>query len=120
MITCTILDNGDLQISLDDSDAKAELQEIHERRGYWAAMCEAFESYSCNGSFTPFDAGDGNPFVGLTSAPCIAESMDCADNGDLSIDGRFWYFADYMIRNDMAELIESGSVVYKLATEADS
>lgn len=114
------LDNGDLELTC-DPESRAELREaLAGSGGYWGAFAELFESHSCNGSFTPFDAGEGNPFVGLTSAPCIAESMDYPDNGDSVIAGDFWHFGDYMIRDPLEELCESGRTVFTLARESES
>lgn len=70
------------------------------------------EPYWSNGGFEPFDAGEGNPFVGLTSAPCIAESMDVDDDGACAITGRLWYFGDYMVRDFIEELRNHGRVAF--------
>ena len=113
-ITCTILENGNLQLVADDAESLAD---EYESRGFWSAFCDGMESYSCNGSFTPFDAGNANPFVGLSSAPCIAESMSIDDDGAQTIDGRFWFFADYMITCPIKKLINGESVVFTLAGE---
>lgn len=112
MINCTIQPNGNLLLTA-GNDSRAELRTMRENgRNYWSIMAEAFESYSCNGSYTHFDAGQANPFVGLTSAPCIAESMSYPDSGDLEIDGRLWYFSEYCLRSDLNELIARGRCEY--------
>lgn len=108
-----VLENGDLELSLEDS----EEPETGARVGYWSVMAELFEPFSTNGSFTHFDASVGNPFVGLSSAPCIAESMDIDENGAATIEGRFWYFGNYMLECDLETLTNSGRVVYTLAIE---
>ena len=114
-ITCTILENGNLQLVADDAES---LQSEHEARGFWSAFCDGMESYSCNGYFAPFDAADGNPFVGLTGAPCIAESMTIEDDGTQTIEGRFWYYGDYAITCPIERLIAGESVVFTLARES--
>jgi hypothetical protein len=115
-VTCTRLANGDLNITLSDNDSREELIDAMEgAREFWSILCDLFESYSCNGSYTPFDAGDGNPFVGLTNAPCIAECMDYEDDGTQTIEGDFWYYADYQIRCPLEELLANDSVVFTLA-----
>lgn len=73
-----------------------------------------FEGYWNNGGFHPFDAGLANPFVGLWSGPCIAESMDCDDDGDRSVYGRLWAFMDYCITDPVEELKTKGRVVFTL------
>ena len=103
-----ILENGNLQLSLEPTDG--DVIDF----GYWETMAALFETYSSNGSYQHFDSSIGNPFVGLTSAPCIAESLDCDDLGNVTINGRCWYFANYMIENDLEILINSGKVVYTL------
>lgn len=114
MVTCTILPNGNLKVTA-GNEARSDIARGLKERGYWSAFADAFESYSCNGYYTPFDAGDGNPFVGLTSAPCIAESMDCADDGARSVAGRLWYFPDYCLRDPLQELARKGATEFELA-----
>lgn len=115
MIKCTILPNGDL-LTTADNEARANIAAMLRHSSYWTIMADLFEAYSCNGSFTLFDAGDGNPFVGLTSAPCIAESMDYMDNGDHKIVGQFWYASDYMLTCNLEALRDRGRYVWSLAT----
>jgi len=114
-IECILLANGDLKLVI-DADSRDELIDaMDDGKGFWPILCELFESYSCNGSYQPFDAGDGDPFVGLTSAPCIAECMDYADDGTKNIEGDFWYFADYAIRDPLDELVENFETIFTLA-----
>lgn len=89
----TILENGHLRISI-ESLGKEDRQELSERAqdtDEVSFLSEAMESYSSNGSFTPFDASQGDPFVGLTCAPCIAETMNIDDEGKSHIEGRVRY-----------------------------
>ena len=79
-------------------------------------MYDLFEPYSCNGSYTLFDAGNANPFVGLTDAPCIAESMDMDDEGNYSVVGEFYYYNNYMIESYVEELATKGKTFFRLAT----
>lgn len=115
----TELENGDLKLELEADDAefihdmkyddsvRTELDMLHElTEGYWT-----------NGSYEPFDASDGNPFVGLTDAPCIAESMDYLDDGTKVIIGNFWYYSDYMIKSFIDELLENSFVIFTLAAD---
>lgn len=116
-VTCTVLPCGSLEVTSDE-ESREELREARER-GYWQAFCELFESHMCNGGFTPFDAGDGNPFVGLTSAPCIAEELSADDAGRNHIFGRFWFFADYAIRDPLEELCDTGRTVFAYGGRGD-
>lgn len=112
----TILPNGNLLLQADNATRRCIADEMRRgRRGN--VLHELLEHEICNGSFTPFDAGDGNPFVGLSSAPCIAEAMITEDNGENVIDGRLWAFTDYMIRDELEELRNKGRVVFDLVEE---
>lgn len=113
----TIQPDGGLKLTADNAmraHIAHQLREGNRDRVLW----DAFEDEINNGGFTPFDAGDANPFVGLTSAPCIAESMTTEDSGENVVIGRLWWFPDYMIRDELEELRDRGRVVYTLATEA--
>jgi hypothetical protein len=114
MIDVIEAENGDLILTAEPDEIEY-LRDRYESGGYWAALCEGLESYSCNGSFTPFDAGRGSPFVGLTDAPCIAESMIWHDDGAQEIDGRFWYHADYVLTCAVERLLNGESVRFTLA-----
>lgn len=111
-LTITINESGNLVLSM-DKDSREELKEEIAQRDLLTVMADIMEPYSTNGSYTPFDAGDGNPFVGLTDAPCIAEGMDYLDDGTQQIEGRFWYFANYMLECPMETLAETGEVVFQ-------
>lgn len=113
MITATITPKGELRITAGNETRATLAQWLREgTRARCTIYAELFESYSCNGSYAPFDAGDGNPFVGLTSAPCIAEYLSWDDNGNVTIDGNFWYFADYMIADELHLLARYGVVIF--------
>ena len=115
-IEVKIAENGDLHLFMAEEFRQELSDEIEEgARGFWGILADLFESYSCNGSYTPFDAGDGDPFVGLTSAPCIAEGMTVEDDGKRVIEGRFWYFERYAIADPLEELVTSGETIFELA-----
>lgn len=116
IIECTILPNGDLLLTRKDSpEARQEWAERLEAVGEDSALWEALERYWTNGGFQPFNAEDGNPFVGLSSAPCIAECMDTDDDGQNSIVGRFWYYSDYMVCSYGLDLQRTGQTIFQLA-----
>ena len=114
-LTVTVLSTGNLLLQADNELRKDIKDSIDYGKNYWQIMADIFEPLASNGSFTHFDAGDSNPFVGLTNAPCIAEAMDYSDEGRATIDGRFWYFSDYMVRDDLEMLKNTGRVIYQLA-----
>lgn len=109
-----ILENGNLKLIIESDDESIE----NCKNCNWnddTILCDLLESYSCNGSFAYFNAGDGNPFVGLSDAPCIAEQLDYQDNGDIEIIGNHWYYADYMTNSLISELLDNGHVIFKKA-----
>lgn len=110
----TILENGNLKLSL-SPDEREEVAERLEQVGEDLVLVELTEPYWTNGGFQAFDAGNGKPFVGLTSAPCIAESMSHDDDGEPSIEGRLWWFPDYAVRSAVQELVEKGEVEWPIA-----
>lgn len=115
MITCRILPTGNLLVTASNAARQQIAHDLSLGWSYWSILCEAFEQYACNGSFTVFDAGNANPCIGLTCAPCVAESMTISDEGHNEIDGRLWWFPDYMIRDPLEELKNKGRTVFQLA-----
>jgi hypothetical protein len=114
MVNVVKLANGDLKVTANNEDRAMIAQHIKERNR-WIIWADLLEPFACNGSYSAFDASDGNPFVGLTSAPCIAECIDTNDNGTQTIEGDFWYFGDYMIEDELESLKNRGYVVFTLA-----
>ncbi|MDV7398515.1 hypothetical protein RZS08_44325, partial [Arthrospira platensis SPKY1] len=68
-ITISITALGDLEITA-SIEARQSLRETANGEGDYpdfpTEMFDLMERYSANGSYTLFDAGQGNPFVGLT------------------------------------------------------
>lgn len=112
MVNCRILESGALLVTADNHAREFIAEELRNGRDYWGIWADLFEPYSTNGSYEPFDAGRANPFVGLTSAPCIAESMAVRDDGTREIEGRLWWFPDYCIRDPLDELKARGRTVF--------
>lgn len=110
ILTVTELPNGDLRITA-DAEAREWIKQERERgQSDEGILWDGFEGYWNNGSYTPFDAGAGNPFVGLTSAPCIAESMNVEDDGTKVIYGKLWWHPNYAVKSFVDELLEHGFV----------
>lgn len=110
-IEIEMMGGGDLKFT-----ANAEgVQWLRDNRGDKSdldVLFDLLETSSCNGGFKAFDAGQGNPNVGLTCAPCIAESMRIKEDGSQVIEGRFWYFEQYMIADMVDRLIRDGELVF--------
>lgn len=111
-VKITIEENGDLTLKLDNQVDRDDLKAILEDDGSDQALYTLLEDEAVNGSYTAFDAGNGNPFVGLTEAPCIAEQMDVHEDGTQVIIGDFWYFERYMLECPVEKLLEEGSVTF--------
>jgi len=105
---CTILPNGNLEVTLADADAREWLSENLPEKGSDRLFWDGTESYWTNGSFYPFDAGKANPFVGLSDAPCVAEDMDIADDGTCEINGAAWAFLEYQTHDFCEVILETG------------
>ena len=111
-LTCTVLSNGNLKPTADNA-ARGWLKEQQERRrSDLEILWDGLEGYWNNNNYEPFNAGQGNPLVGLSSAPCIAESMNVADDGTKTIYGRFWAFTEYMIESLAEQLKRRGFVIF--------
>ena len=113
-LTLTPQANSALRVSFDPED-RDEITEILNRLDPVSILLEGTEHLWTNGSYHPFDAGQGNPFIGLTEAPCIASSLDIDDQGQMSVEGDFWYYGDYMITNPIEQMLDAGFVDFTLA-----
>ena len=112
------LDNGNLRISLEDSDDLEEMQYQHDKQGhlYWHDL---LEPWWANGRYEFFVPADQSPyssmFVGLTSCcHAIAESIDYPDDGEKDLVGDWWYFND-IYEDPFEVLMTQGWVDFKLA-----
>lgn len=103
--------NGNLRITA-DAEARAWFEENKETLTEHMMLWEAFEQFWANGSYYPFDAGYGNPSVGLWSGPCIAEEVEHDGEGQCSIVGRYWAFMNYEVQSSIDILIETGCVLF--------
>lgn len=81
----------------------------HER-SHTQIWVELLEDRACNGGAVFAEAGD---IGALSDAPCILEGVDYGDDGALIPQGRVWYFADYMVRDELQELAQGQTVVFK-------
>lgn len=110
-----ILPNGNLKLKVDQEE-REDIEGWRDERTEDMILSDLMESHWTNGSFTPFSAGQGNPFVGLTDAPCIAEAMiGPDDDGKMEIEGRLWWFPNYAVQSTVDVLLEKGEVVFQLA-----
>lgn len=120
MMNVKVLDNGDLELSLEALDANKieNLQKIYNTKGESRLMGIFLSEYSSNNSYTYFDAGNANPYVGLSDAPCIAECMYMTDGFTNKIAGKFWYYVDYTVIDYCQKLLSGKSVVFTLGEKS--
>lgn len=112
----TVRPNGTLRMSYHQKD-REEIVDMANNHDEITVLVTGSEQYWTNGSFRPFDGGDANPMVGLTSAPCVAEHMEYDDEGKATIVGRLWYFASYEVESCVERMLERGFVDFSLAPE---
>lgn len=107
--------NGNVTFFGDESqEALKDLLERHKGDdvSFLSDMLE-LGGYSTNGGFTPIRPEN----VGaLTDAPMFAENVDIADNGDVEVSGKVWWYPDYQILNFAAELVSKGKVTFTAAS----
>lgn len=118
MINATVLPSGDLLVTAGNTTRQFIAEAFAEGRHYWSIFVDLFESYACNGSFNPFDAGEANPFVGLTSAPCIAETLETDEDGRHEIIGNLWWYPNYCLTDPLNDLKYRGRTIFTLAPES--
>lgn len=111
----SVLPTGDLRLALTPNAARDEIFEQYDDTGEVSTLAWLFEPLASNGSYAFVDSQAGNPFVGLTSAPCIAEQLSYDDDGNAQVEGRLWWFPDYQVRGVIDELLEKGEVVFSAA-----
>jgi hypothetical protein len=114
MLNFEILPNGNLSVTATD-EGREYISDFAHERDRQVILFDLCEAYSCNGSFTFFGAGEGNPNVGLTDAPCIAECLSYEDDGTAIIEGRFWYLRDYATRDELEDWQNGKAVIFTLA-----
>jgi hypothetical protein len=115
MFSIEVLPDGNLKVKAGNDARRWIKEEQQDDRSSDSILWDGTERYWTNGSFEPFDAGQANPFVGLTCAPCIAEALHCRDHGDREIVGGFWYFERYQLVDLVEVLKRTGHVIFSRA-----
>lgn len=110
MINIRIAPNGALVLTAGNETRSTLAQWLREGERTRAAIyADLFESYACNGSYAPCEP------QGLTDSPCIAESLSYDDDGAAQTEGRLWWFPDYMVCDELAQLARYGVTRFTLA-----
>lgn len=111
--------NGALLITATQEGREWIEEQQARERDSTSILIDALERYWANGSYTPFDAGVANPFVGLTAAPCVAEEMAYGDDSKREVVGKLWWFPQYEMVDPVEELRTKGRVVFTAAPEPE-
>lgn len=110
MINIRISPDGNLVLTAGNDTRATLAQWLREgERDRCTIYEDLLESYACNGSYAPCEP------QGLTDAPMIAESLSYDDNGREEPQGRLWYFADYMVCDELAQLARYGVTRFNFA-----
>jgi hypothetical protein len=120
LIRLEVLENGNLKMSLAvqaREEAREEIANLHQIFGEVGTLAELLEPLACNGGYAFVDGAAGEPFVGLTSAPCIAESLTHNEDGQAQVEGRLWWFPAYEVRGVIDELVEHSEVTWTAAPD---
>lgn len=115
MFEVELMANGNLKLRADQAAQAWIGEQQGADRCSDTILMEGTERFWTNGSYTPFDAGQANPFVGLTCAPCIAETMSVDEVGKQEVIGRLWFYERYQLTDPMEVLKTQGEVVFDLA-----
>lgn len=105
-----ILPNGNLEITLDSTDDR---EEIAEWRGVeWWEMFGAFGLGLQGNGWTSVEP----EWIGaLTDAPIVTDDFTLDDAGKYEVNGRVWWFPNYMMEDPVETLLEKGAVVFTCA-----
>jgi len=99
---------GNLVIRLPE-DMRQEVASDLERRDESTVWADIFESYRCNGSFTP--VSPESHYFGLTDDPyMVADDATLEDDGSLTVYGGLYHFPAYQVRSAIQDLIDCGEV----------
>lgn len=117
LIRLSVQDDGRLCMTLllVDPDDKSDFEEQYNEFGEIDTLARLLEPFSTNGSFAFIDGSTGNPALGLTSAPFIAEALSYDEQGQAQVDGRLWWFPNYAGEGVIDTLLEQGQVHWTCA-----
>lgn len=124
-IAVTVTVDGDsLILSLDSSNAPDDIESALEYVSNdcgddIANLSNLLESYWTNGQYYVIESDDVTPPIGMTDAPFIAESLyGDDDNPRQHLEGRAWYFPNYMVESPVETLLRNGKVIFSFAVDA--
>jgi len=105
----TELPNGDLSIKVTDlgrEELPAMLEKSKDENYIMPDLLEDIFANSSWGMVQPEDIG------ALTSAPIIGYDMLPDDEGNISSEGKVWWYPNYAVSNAMEELLEKGETIF--------
>lgn len=104
----TILPNGNLEIKLEDSDDRDDIEGM---RG--ADWWKLFEDKCGNG----WGIVEPEWIGALTDAPIVTDEYTFTDDEKHEVTGRVWWFPNYMVEDPVETLLERGRVVFTAVPE---
>lgn len=103
-----ILPNGNLEISLDGSEDRVEMETYLKSGSDEDFLWDFFESELTNGYNLV-----GDEFKGLTEAPMISDGLINDETTEEEIkDTKVWYYDKYMTHSLAEELLKNGKIVF--------
>ncbi len=106
-----VLSTGNLILTV-NNQARHELAEgwrdHHDWDRQWYDIIGPFQE---NGMLYPVDPDD---IAALTSAPILTDDLIVEADGSRHVLGRVWWFPDYMVRDPLEELRNTGRVEFTL------
>jgi hypothetical protein len=113
----TILENGNLQLTLEDNEV-ADVEDLLEKasdrdHGF---LCELLDyaGLSTNGHLYPVLP---HQVGALTDAPIISDEVVYEDDGTVNVPGKVWWFPGYELRSFAEELLRDQQVIFTASPE---
>lgn len=112
--TLTVLDNGNLKISYDESDSR-EVRDCYNDRGDFGTLYELTESYWTNG----WGVHCADVLGQMSECPVIAKESYIEDDGSTTLQGKVWYHPNYMVESMILTILEKGFIELPLWFESE-
>lgn len=115
MFIFEILPNKNLKISLGNESAENVKSYLEDHTSF-ETLLEFTESYWTNG----WGVTTGDLLGQLTECPIIAEDLTIEDDGSNTLNGKAWYFGNYMVENEIETILENGFIEFTFWSDFDN